>query len=104
MSDGECAGEGNCHGCLKWCSSCGDVGHVCDTRLRGERCDEHPVPPRWETLRRARAAIEAQAAEAKRVLRQAEADLAEIQDQENARREYDRQMAEVERRMFEVNT
>ena len=102
MSDDECAGAGKCHGCLKWCADCGDVAHVCDARLRGERCDEHPVPPRWDTLRGFRAVIESQIAESKRVLRQAEADLSEIQDHENARRAYDRQMIEEDRRLFEV--
>lgn len=37
----ECAGEGMCHGCLKWCNWCGDVGHTCEMK-RGE-CDCHPV-------------------------------------------------------------
>lgn len=26
----ECTGFGNCHGCLKWCSFCGDVSDMCD--------------------------------------------------------------------------
>jgi len=96
----ECPGKGLCHGCLKWCSTCGDVAHVCDTRLRGERCDEHPVPPPWPSLRRARAAVEQQAYEARRALQQAERDLQDLVDQENARRAYNAQLREEDRRLF----
>lgn len=26
----DCPGEGRCHGPMKWCDECGDVGDVCD--------------------------------------------------------------------------
>jgi len=35
-----CPGAGRCHGCLKWCNTCGDVSDVCD--FAG--CDAHPRP------------------------------------------------------------
>lgn len=50
----ECLGVDKCHGCLGWCDMCEDVKHVCDMRLRGELCDEHPVPPTWQVLAIAR--------------------------------------------------
>ena len=42
VEDDECAGAGQCHGCLKWCSKCGDVSRVChaDTGM----CDTHRPP------------------------------------------------------------
>lgn len=33
----ECPGEGRCHGCLKWCSYCGDCDLMCDD----PECDTH---------------------------------------------------------------
>ena len=33
----DCPGEGRCHGTMKWCANCGDVGSVCDA---GD-CDVH---------------------------------------------------------------
>jgi hypothetical protein len=100
--DPECPGAGKCHGCLKWCVNCGDVAHVCDARLRGDRCDEHPVPPQWTALRHARGEAERRAKEASRLKREVESLLAEVTDQERARRAYDAQRAEEERRAFEV--
>jgi hypothetical protein len=97
----ECAGAGNCHGCLRWCSFCGDVAHVCDTRLRGERCDEHPVPPSAATLRRERAEAERTIREGERMVREGRAALREVVDREYARRAYAEQLAKEERRMFE---
>lgn len=40
-----CTGEGNCHGCLKWCLFCGDVGDVCNVREWPDRCDCHERYP-----------------------------------------------------------
>jgi hypothetical protein len=100
MSDNECTGTGNCHGCLKWCVACGDVKHVCDMRLRGERCDEHPVPPTWAELRRDRAAVEQEIARARRIEREAQEAGRVVVDGESARRAYDRQMADEERRIM----
>lgn len=98
MSDtDECTGAGNCHGCLKWCSVCGDVTHTCDMRLRGERCDEHPIPPKWPTLRAARKAAEREIDEAREKERSARARLEEVADAENARRAYDQQLEASER-------
>ena len=37
-TEGGCEGEGTCHGPMKWCNRCGDVGKVCDS-LGG--CDVH---------------------------------------------------------------
>lgn len=45
-----CPGPGRCHGCLKWCSQCGDVDQTCDAREQGDRCDEHPPLPSDEEL------------------------------------------------------
>lgn len=36
-SDPACPGSGKCHGPVKWCPDCGDVGDVCDD----PRCDSH---------------------------------------------------------------
>ena len=33
----ECPGEGQCHGCLQWCTTCGDVDQVCDAAV----CHQH---------------------------------------------------------------
>jgi hypothetical protein len=64
----ECPGVGLCHGCLRWCSYCGDVAHICDARLRDERCTEHPVPPPAGLIRTALRASEVKIAKAKRDL------------------------------------
>ena len=37
ISQFECSGDGKCHGCLKWCDSCGDVSATC----HAEECDAH---------------------------------------------------------------
>ena len=37
----KCEFEGKCHGCLKWCEFCGNVGHLCDMKL--DDCYSHPV-------------------------------------------------------------
>lgn len=100
--DDECTGEGKCHGCLKWCSKCGDVAHACDARLRGERCDEHPVPPSVATLMAARRSAERMICEGRRMEREGEAALQEVLDGERARRAYGRQLADLERQMFGV--
>lgn len=36
--DLECPGDGRCHGCMQWCSNCGDVDLTCDA----PECDSHP--------------------------------------------------------------
>lgn len=38
----DCPGEGRCHGTMKWCANCGDVGGVCDAR----DCDAHKAVSR----------------------------------------------------------
>lgn len=43
-----CESYGNCHGCLGWCSYCGDVGDMCHVFAWPLRCDTHkryPPPP-----------------------------------------------------------
>lgn len=45
MSDKDpCPGEGRCHGCLSWCSWCGDVSRTCDD----PDCDTHRRLPEIE--------------------------------------------------------
>lgn len=45
---GECAGAAACHGCLAWCTGCGDVAAMCDD----PRCDAHAVACNdWEICR-----------------------------------------------------
>lgn len=99
---GECPGAGKCHGCLKWCDECGDVAHVCDTRLRGDRCDEHPVPPDSLILRTTRRGAEKMIRDARQMLADGARDIEEVTEGEIARREYDRQMTEDGLRLFEV--
>jgi len=94
----ECPGVGKCHGCLKWCNTCGDVAHVCDVRLRDERCDAHPVPESPERLRLLRREAEQMIRAGKQMLADGERQLAEVIEEERASREYLRQMAEVEER------
>jgi hypothetical protein len=43
----ECPGQHKCHGCLKWCSYCGDVAWVCDY----PQCDEHIRLDEWDSRR-----------------------------------------------------
>lgn len=74
--ESECTGADKCHGCLNWCSTCGDVGHVCDMRLRGERCDSHPVPPHWGSLRTSRSQAERTIHAGKGLIREGESALA----------------------------
>lgn len=93
MSDteDECPGGGLCHGPLKWCSTCGDVKHVCDMRLRGEICDAHQLPPDWRILRRARRAAEDLIAGGQRQIHEGNLALEEVIDGEIARRAFDAQ-------------
>ena len=100
MEDDECTGTGRCHGCLKWCENCGDVAHVCDVRLRGEACAEHPVPPDVVRIRESRKDAEARLAYGCRLVREAEVDMQDVVDAEHARRAYDRQVAAQERADF----
>ena len=91
-ADDECPGAGLCHGCLKWCANCGDVDHVCDARLRGERCDAHPVPPDWPGLRKDRREAELKLRRGQAMVHEAQRDLEEVGEAERARRAYDEQM------------
>ena len=100
VSDEECPGAGLCHGCLKWCDTCGDVDDVCDARLRGDRCDEHPVPPPWHVIRAAVAAAEKRMRDATRELHVGENELEEAREQERHRRAYDAQLFEQEKKDF----
>ncbi len=100
-ADGDpCPGAGKCHGCLKWCDVCGDVAHICDDRLDGRRCDEHPVPPEWGTICNDKAAVERKRAEGRRLLREVDAEMDLVNDAANARRAYDKQRVEQERLDF----
>lgn len=40
-----CTGPGKCHGCLKWCTFCGDVSDMCDVTEWPHRCDQHERYP-----------------------------------------------------------
>lgn len=40
-----CPGAGVCHGPMKWCDRCGDVGRVCDDWTK--QCDSHFGRDRW---------------------------------------------------------
>ncbi len=109
MSDDEipeCPGAGFCHGCLEFCSVCGDVRHVCDTRLRNERCDEHPVPPTRREILLTRRAAEKAIRDGARVRDAGLALLNAVADQEHARDAYNRQLNELreqeERKAFGV--
>lgn len=98
----DCPGAGKCHGPVNWCSTCEDVGDVCDARLAGQRCDAHPFPETWPMLRDARTVVEKKIAGAKESLREESTALEWIKEQERRRRVFDRQVAEEERRSFEV--
>lgn len=103
MSESECAGTGKCHGCMDWCQDCGTVRHVCDARLRGERCDVHPVPAPANVIRSALDAARAKTLKARQDL----ADAAQEYDEANAamvaRLAYDRQLAVQERATMEAS-
>ena len=98
--DDECTGQGKCHGCLSWCSICGDVAHVCDGRLRGERCDAHPVPPTWPELRAERSAAEKLIADGEAMVREGRRELERVVDRERARRAFAAQEAAEEARFW----
>lgn len=95
-----CAGKGKCHGCLKWCDNCGDVGHICDARVEGRRCDCHPMPPEWSKLTRRRRDAEHRLFLAKQQVRDIGSELDEISELEAARNAHTEQVAEDERRLF----
>jgi len=65
----ECTGEGECHGCLQWCSACGDVRYVC---TEPGVCSCHPN--RDELEEATRDLTHAQAHQARCVRALAEAD------------------------------
>lgn len=100
MSEPECPGAGKCHGCANWCADCGDVDHICDMRLRGDRCDEHPVPHTWPALREMRSKAERSRAKGQKEVREAESWLGTIGDDEKARRAFDLQVAADERKVM----
>lgn len=100
MSDSECAGAGKCHGSMRWCDICGNGPHVCDTRLRGERCDSHPVPPSTGIIRLAKTEAERKIAEGERLLREGRAELEEAIAAERARWAYAEQIAQAEHALF----
>lgn len=97
MIDSGCQGPGKCHGPQKWCDTCGDVDQTCDARLRGERCDAHPVPPTGAIIRAAILASQRKMAEGHRLVSEAAAELEEAHEEEGARRAYDLQLAAYER-------
>lgn len=46
-----CPGYGACHGCLKWCDICGDVGQMCDANERepgSASCAQHKKRPPYK--------------------------------------------------------
>ena len=98
--DATCPGTGRCHGCLRWCDECGSVRHVCDMRLRGERCDQHPVPPPMHKLRQQRYAQQRIIAKARADIRAAEHELIGIEDQTQAARAFLAQLAKEEKCLF----
>jgi hypothetical protein len=67
-------------------------------RLRGEICDEHLVPPTWQALREMRRKAERSRAKGQKEVREAEAWLDRIGDEEKARRAFDSQVAADERK------
>lgn len=99
-NDDECPGAGKCHGCLKWCSTCENVKHVCDMRLRGDRCDEHPVPPTRESIVARRLTAQRKLFRASEEVRELEAELDELHDEEQARKAFDLQVAADERKVM----
>ncbi len=96
MSEDECPGTGECHGPLRWCSTCMDVDQVCDMRRRGERCDCHPLPPSWSVIKLARKLAEAKIAEAAASLSEGRRQLAEVEETERIRRAVDKEEAEAD--------
>lgn len=96
----ECPGPGKCHGPRVWCDNCGDVRHICDARLRDERCDAHPIPPTPSEIAARRKAAEAKLAEGRRLIREGEAELAEAYEDARARKAYGEQMGALERELF----
>lgn len=95
-----CPGEGKCHGCMRWCSTCGTVAQVCDARLDGKHCNDHPVPPPWQDLKKTRAAAERKVSQAKAMLHEGASELEAVEEQERVRRIYDRQLVEHERQYW----
>jgi hypothetical protein len=75
------------------------VKHVCDIRLRGDRCDEHPVPPTWHKLRERRKNLERKQSEARNALTELDSALIVLRDEERARRAFDLQVAADERKV-----
>lgn len=95
-TDGDpCPGRGKCHGCLDWCDECGTVRHVCDARLDGKRCDEHPVPEPWAVIRAAKNAAAAKMKAASQMANEATKELQDARDKENARIAYDTQIEQM---------
>lgn len=101
-SGNDCPGQGKCHGCVKWCDACGDVEHVCDTRIAMERCDAHPIPPEQGTISARRKAAEQKLYEAQVMEREARTELAKVYELQTARNEYAEQVHAHEKRMFGI--
>jgi hypothetical protein len=55
-------------------------------RLRGDRCDAHPVPPTWHKLRKRRTNLERKQSEARNALAELESALIVLRDEERAPR------------------
>jgi hypothetical protein len=96
----ECPGPGKCHGPRVWCDNCGNVGHICDTRLRDERCDAHPVPPTPGEIAARRKAAEAKLAEGRRIIAEGEAELMQVREDARARQAYGEQLDALKRELF----
>jgi N6-adenosine-specific RNA methylase IME4 len=75
---------------------------MCDTRLRGDRCDQHRVPPSWHELQNARKAAETELRRAENAARAARDLIVHIGEQETARRVYERQLQAQEQEVFKV--
>jgi hypothetical protein len=68
------------------------VAHICDARLREDRCDEHPIPLTQRECLIARHRAEKMIADGREMAREGERLLVAAQDLGKARREYDRQV------------
>lgn len=87
---------------MKWCDACGDVEHVCDTRIAMGRCDAHPIPPEQGTISARRKAAEQKLYEAQVMEREARTELAKVYELQTARNEYAEQVHAHEKRMFGI--